>query len=135
MLKPGLGTKFNLLITFLLSLSIGSVGYYLMQKERSNQIHLSFISAKEDIRLQGAEIQNAIFEMINDVKFLARTPPVQGIVRTAKGIQFDPLDGSTQDLWRERLATIFKEFLSEKNRYIQLRYIGKQGNGREIYEL
>ncbi|KMP10461.1 hypothetical protein UR09_06155, partial [Candidatus Nitromaritima sp. SCGC AAA799-A02] len=132
MQKPGLGAKFNLLITFLLSLSIGSVGYYLLQKERSNQIHISFDTVKKDVRLQGSEIQNAIFEMINDVKFLAKTPPIQGIIRTAKGNGIDPLDGSTQELWRERLAVIFKEFLGEKSRYLQLRYIGKQGNGREI---
>ena len=35
-------------------------------------------------------------------------------------------------IWKERLEGIFKAFISEKNQYIQVRYIGKSDEGKEI---
>ncbi|VAW86678.1 Two-component hybrid sensor and regulator [hydrothermal vent metagenome] len=68
-----------------------------------------------------------------DVRFLAATPPIQGIVRSDLATDaIDPLDGSTQSRWHNRLATIFSQFLLAKPDYLQVRYIGIADGGREL---
>jgi hypothetical protein len=44
----------------------------------------------------------------------------------------DPFDGSTEEIWKNRLAQIFASLATLHPDYLQLRYIGRSGNGREI---
>ncbi len=73
-----------------------------------------------------------IDQLKSDVKFLASTPPVRGILRARNNQGIDPVDKSTEKLWRSRLSTIFEEMLYAKGRYSQIRYIGIADEGREI---
>ena len=73
-----------------------------------------------------------IEELRRDLGLLAATPPIQGIARarrTAVGI--DPVDGSSLDVWKERLAETFAATLTVKPDYLQLRYIAAD-TGREL---
>lgn len=77
-------------------------------------------------------IRSNLSELKNDALFLSSTPPIKGILRSRSNGGIDPLDGSSEELWKGRLATIFSEMLYAKKRYIQVRYIGVENNGREI---
>lgn len=63
-----------------------------------------------------------------DVLFLSETPPIQGIIRVKDNKGIDPLDGSTDKLWRERLGIIFAEKAKVSGNYIQIRYLDEKGN-------
>lgn len=71
-------------------------------------------------------------EIQRDVEFLRNTPPIQGIIRAENNQGEDPIDGSTQEQWKRRLATIFRAVLLAKPEYVQARYIGLADNGREL---
>ena len=59
-------------------------------------------------------------------------PPIQGIIRSSRNGGIDPLDGSSQELWVHRLATIFESVLARRPDHFQIRYIGLADGGKEI---
>jgi len=67
-----------------------------------------------------------------DAVILSTMPPIQGLVRSDKNGGVDPLDGSTEQLWEERLADIFATFLGARPEYFQIRFVSAAGKGLEI---
>ncbi len=67
-----------------------------------------------------------------DVLFLSRTLPVEGIVRAQLNNGVDPSDGVNEAEWERRLGAIFKALLESRPSYVRLRYIGMAHGGREI---
>ncbi len=86
----------------------------------------------ESVSVYRSGFQQKLKSIEGDTLFLSQVPPIQGIIRTQKNNGKDPLDGSSNEEWEARLASIFTKFLKDKPNYIQLRYIGVQDNGREI---
>ena len=68
----------------------------------------------------------------HDVNFLARTPPIEGMLRARAAGGIDPLDGSSEEEWRTRLAAIFRALLESRPDYSQVRFIGVSDGGREL---
>ena len=131
-MKLSLGTKISLLIALLVLFSSGTIGFFYVQKEKADLRHIALGKLKNSVRAQGEKIRNEVFELVNDTKFLARTPPIQGIIRAKEGGGLDVFDGSTEEAWRQRLMVIFEGLLAEKRKYDHVRYIGLSGNGKEI---
>ncbi|MBF0286246.1 MAG: PAS domain S-box protein [SAR324 cluster bacterium] len=77
-------------------------------------------------------ILSSIRALRGDVEFLSKTPPVQGIIRTSSVKDVDPYDGSTEAQWKDRLDSIFREFIRTKPMYMQIRFIGIADKGREL---
>ncbi len=76
--------------------------------------------------------QKQIVAFRQEVTFLSKVPPIQGIIRTRKfnGIDFNEI--TTEDLWKKRLESIFLTMLKSRPEYQQVRFISKADNGREI---
>ena len=77
-------------------------------------------------------IKNNSKKIESDVLFLAATPPIQGILRASQNNGIDPKDGSSIETWKLRLQKIFEEMMYLNTDYMQIRYIGVEGNGKEI---
>lgn len=77
-------------------------------------------------------LKQVISVMKSDVRLLSQMPPVQGIQRAKAHGGTDPLDGSSGQEWRKRLASIFTTMMRTKPRYFQIRFIGVDENGKEI---
>lgn len=69
---------------------------------------------------------------VADVRFLANTPPISGIIRAAKNDGYDQVEDTTLSLWQQRLSQIFYEFMSSQSNIAQIRYIGKANEGMEL---
>lgn len=69
---------------------------------------------------------------VADVLFLAKTPPVQGIVRATDNNNYDDLEQSSRARWQQRLSQIFQAYLSSDSAIAQIRYIGVADSGREL---
>ena len=67
-----------------------------------------------------------------DVLFLSRTLPVEGIVRAQLNNGVDPSDGVNEAEWERRLGAIFAALIESRPSYVRLRYIGTANGGREI---
>ncbi|HIB69775.1 MAG TPA: PAS domain S-box protein [Phycisphaerales bacterium] len=85
-----------------------------------------------ETHLQGLRFLARIQEVRQDVSFLSGTPPIEGIVRAKEAGGTDPLDGSTEAMWKSRLQTIFSQMAQAKPHYVQIRYIGLSDGGREL---
>jgi signal transduction histidine kinase/CheY-like chemotaxis protein len=63
---------------------------------------------------------------------ISETPPIQGLIRARQNGGIDPVDGSSEQQWRARLGQIFRAYLNANPHAIQVRYIGREAEGREI---
>ncbi len=71
-------------------------------------------------------------DVAGNAQFLADTPPAQGTARAARNDGIDPVDGSTAELWRDRLESIFVALMGSRPNYQQVRLIGLENGGHEI---
>ncbi|HBJ94487.1 MAG TPA: hypothetical protein DDZ43_16560, partial [Hyphomonadaceae bacterium] len=78
------------------------------------------------------QVESELEFIVEELNFVVRTPPIEGIIRSQHNGGVDPLGGSTTALWRARLEQIFTAMMVNQPYYSQLRYIGVANNGREI---
>ncbi|HBL62846.1 MAG TPA: methyl-accepting chemotaxis protein [Cyanobacteria bacterium UBA8803] len=64
----------------------------------------------------------------DDVLFLSKTPPVQGIIRAKDNGGVDSESNSSYDVWVERLQATFIAMMETKPYYMQVRYLDETGN-------
>ncbi len=131
-MKLKLGSKISLLVASLVLLSVGIVGYFMLEREEEHIFQRMTQESKKEVQIKGLDLKQSLMDVVNDVRFLSRVPPIQGIIRARSGNGVDPVDGSRLETWRERLNQIFEGLLNEKKNYLQVRYIGLEDNGKEI---
>ncbi|MFG6101023.1 methyl-accepting chemotaxis protein [Leptothoe sp. EHU-05/26/07-4] len=73
------------------------------------------------------EISTFLTGLNEDVLFLSKLPPVQGMIRARANGGTDPQDNSSYDEWAGRLQDVFQSIMEEKPQYMQLRYIDESG--------
>lgn len=95
-------------------------------------LNVSIEALANETHLIAEAFQTGYDEIGNDAFVVSKTPPIKGIIRSSKNKNIDPLDGSTTQLWRSRLASIFRSIMEARPHYTQMRYIGVDANGREI---
>lgn len=106
------------------------VGYVSFTNSRDILVETTIDELANDVRLHASELDMMLGSFGNDVVFLSRTPPIQGIIRANKNRGIDLVDNTTLEGWKERLGTIFEEISKVNSSYMQVRYIDE--NGQEI---
>ncbi len=88
--------------------------------------------AKQQLQTESGKEAENISAFLNgvsdDVLFLSKTPPIQGIIRSKVNGGVDPQGNSSYDAWVEQLQTIFTAMMEQKPHYMQLRYIDEKGD-------
>lgn len=110
----------------------GIISTYSFSQNIDHLFDIKVTEEENNINIFAKNIQGRIDELKSDVLFIGSTPPIEGILRASSNNGIDPNDNSTLDLWKSRLATIFKELLFAKPNYSQVRYIGVEDEGLEI---
>ena len=110
-MKFGIGFKISLLAFFLVFVTAGAIGIVLYKDASQVLIRQKLDYLKSGTQQESIRLQSKIDTLRSDLLTLVGTPPIQGIVRSRKAGGADPLEGSTEELWRQRLAVIFTEFL------------------------
>jgi len=116
-------------VSLVTSLALGAL---LVLRTTSLSRDMAVENVAHEAQLVALEFKRTYDEMINDAFVVSRTPPIQGMLRSAANNQIDPLDGSTTDQWRQRLEDIFVSMMRERTTYTQMRYIGLDNKGREL---
>ena len=100
-------------------------------KEALKEIELSQVNQQlNEIALQ---IEHSIESSKGDLKFLSNVPPVQGLVRAMANNNFDSQSNSSYEDWIERMDTIFRNFLLNKELFQSITFTNEEGT--TIYEL
>jgi PAS domain S-box-containing protein len=128
--KPTISLNFKIPILIFLvitTIMLAMLGMYYLE---SNQALIR--KGEQELLLEaharGAQLQENLTFLKNDVKFLSKVPPIHGIIRAQQNKGIDPVDGSSQEIWKQRLSSIFKEMLSSKSNYTQIAYISAEKN-------
>lgn len=92
--------------------------------------------ALEQLRLHGIRAADEVVLAINqarrDARFLAGTPPIQGIRRALEGRGLDPLGGSSLAQWEDQLAQIFLALSETRPEYFELRLSAVADAGADL---
>ena len=79
------------------------------------------------------QIEHTIDSTGRDLKFLSNVPPVQGLVRAIANNNFDAQSNSSYEDWIERMDTIFRNFLVNKELFQSITFTRE--NGSIIYQI
>ncbi len=120
----------------LLIVIAAAVLLYILQLKQHEQFQNEYRDLlKNNIQLNETRLHLRIDSLRRDVQFLARTPPVQGIVRASLDKGFDRQEGVSTAFWNQRLVENASAFAETHPEYYQIRYIGVADNGRELLRI
>ncbi|WP_165814827.1 ATP-binding protein [Labrenzia sp. 011] len=121
-----------ILTAFCVALSTLAVGSLSYVRIRSETLHLAETHLATEAELLSQRFGFDYHLIANDLRTIAETPPVQGLIRSIKSDGRDPLDGSAEADLRSRLAINFQAVLQGRPEYFQFRFIGVEDAGREL---
>ncbi len=130
--RNGLTNRIMILTACCVAISTLALGVISYLKIRSEADAIAQISLRAEVQLLSQRFYRDYYLIANDLETIAQTPPIQGLIRSLQNGGVDPRDGSTTELWRTRLATIFQAVLRGRKTYFQFRYITVDDNGREL---
>ena len=131
-MRPSITTKMTLLVSLLVIFASIAVGlpFYLSGKDILTNETFKDLSRYSDLLAE--HINRDISALEEDIHFLQRTPPIQGIIRAHQAGGIDPVTRLNDKQWHRSLEIIFTEFLRAKSSYVQLMYIDIENGGEEI---
>ncbi len=109
-----------------------ALAYVFLDEFNESLLRTRITERENEIRMHGQHILADIEELQHDLVFLSNVPPISGIIRSRNSSGVDPLDGSTDTIWRSRLSTIFHEILAAKPHYLSVRYVLAEDGGNEL---
>jgi PAS domain S-box-containing protein len=106
--------------------------FYTSQRETK-----AFLSQQEEslqylAQSQGDQLSKLIDDASKDVVSLSKTPPIINIIRAMQTPTATTSSGDSLDAWQSHLQSILIAIIENRPEYLQIRYIGLPGNGREI---
>ncbi len=121
-MKRGIAIRIAVIFSGLLLLATSTAGLMVHHAARSSLTKSSterLAHTAEVIRVRTLASVEAITK---DVRFLASTPPVQGIVRARGKRGLDPETALLDSEWRKQLQDIFKVFLENRSSFVQVSF-------------
>ena len=96
--------KMSIISFVLFLITAGTVGLIVYKAHNVALVNQEVKNLGDEAILMGIRLVSAIQTLRQDVLFLSKTPPIQGIIRARMAGGIDPLDGdgSTEKLWRQR---------------------------------
>lgn len=120
----------QLLLLVLLSATIpaAAVGLLGTISASSSLAENATVSLQGEAEENVAEIDAFLTGINEDVLFISKISPIQGMIRARANGGTDPQDDSSYDEWAGRLQELFVSMMEEKTYYMQLRYLDESGN-------
>jgi len=84
------------------------------------------------VRLLATELEGYVVGARADVRSFRAAVALEGIVRALRNGGVDPVDNTSDSVWRARMAARYLAELSAKPLYLQFRIIGADNNGKEL---
>ena len=122
--------KLSLSAVLLVLISVGIIGGLFYNKTTDLLVQHALENIAAEISETGSQLQTHIDHQRRDTLFIARTPPIQGMLRAFKNNNYDEKDKSTYRQWEKRVQEIFIGILKSKPNYLQIRFLNH--NGQEL---
>jgi len=118
-----------LAISFIASFCISSFYYYNISREALEQ-DMDLLTMQSHI--MRPQFESVFKNLRQDINVISELPPIQGIIRSVNNNGIDPVDNSSLEQWKARLASIFASMIENKRFYSQIHFVGVSGQGQEI---
>ncbi|MBF0194641.1 MAG: response regulator [Magnetococcales bacterium] len=86
----------------------------------------------DELVREKAVLHNKITTVVKDVRNLAKSDAVAGIIRANQNEGYDEEQNMTSKLWQNRLARRFSTIMEQRPEYVKIRLIGKHNQGMEL---
>jgi signal transduction histidine kinase/CheY-like chemotaxis protein len=131
-MKFSLAIKFALFAFLVAGISILFTSMLSYNDASSLMKNHSLQQLAKDLDRQIISFNQKLTLMKNDVATIARSESITGYYRAEAHDGYDELRNMTTDLWKERLTLELVGLMRQRPEYIQVRFIGKENNGKEI---
>ncbi len=85
----------------------------------------------QELMVEGALVEplikNFYTRLYNDVLFLSKTPPINGIMNAIETNNFEQ-----ENVWKDRFKQILESILQSRNDYLKIRFVGIHDSGKEL---
>ena len=102
---------------------VGVTVFFLLREGREARLR-TFVEKSHHIADQ---LEHSWSAVRSEALFLTTIPPVGGSLQAWAHDGVDPVDGSTERSWRERMARIFESMAETKLIYDQIRFLNRDG--------
>jgi len=132
-LKNNFSLPFKIALTSFLIAGIGIIATgFIFYRDGDAMLHRQALSRlNDDLRRENVRLEMAYQTFREDALFLTHSAEVRGVVRAKTGDGYDDLENTTEAVWRERLANLFRTVLQERSAYQSIRLICADDTGRE----
>jgi len=127
-----LSTRMIFAMVSLVLMTAGIIGWLNLRNIESVVLPRALGAMQARANLLGAELEAAARSARADALGFRSAVAVEGMMRAHAAGGRDPLDGTTETQWRDRLATRFVAELAAKPNYAEFRIIGVADDGREL---
>lgn len=122
-----LQTQILLLLVISTVVPVSVVGMYGIFTSSTTLSQLSENELENESEEEADEIINFLDGVNDNVLFLSKVPPTQGIIRARDGGGTDKQSNFSYADWVKQMETIFTAKMESKPTYIQLRYLDEKG--------
>jgi PAS domain S-box-containing protein len=127
-----LTTKLAVAMIALVAITVSVVGWLNYRSVEQVVIPRVLDRIESQARLVAADLESYVAGARGDVAGLRAGIGVNALMRARRAGGTDPVDGGSEQVWRERIATRLAAELEAKPTYAEIRVIGVDDGGREI---
>lgn len=125
------GKQMIVLISLLIISSVIIISFVFYEHQTATLYNQEKIIIENDQELISSVLDQSILSLKEDLDLLSSVPPIQGIVRADKD-GFDKEGNSSRAVWKQRLNSIYYNFLKSHKDYLTVRFIGIANDGKEL---
>ena len=127
-----LSTRLTVAMVALVLLTATAVGYLTYHNVEAFALPRGLDRIDTRTRVLAAELEAGVRAARADVVGFASAVAVEGIIRSRLAGGVDPIGGTSEAVWRARMASRYAAELAAKPSYREFRIIGRDDGGREI---
>jgi len=127
-----ISSRVSLLSFSMVVITAAAISIIFYQHTSQTLIQRDLDKLSHEVNVESAELRAMIHTLRQDALFLSNTPPISGVIRAHNTGGIDPLDGSSDKDWKDRLAAILQAFLHSKPHYIKANFIGLSDDVGEL---
>jgi PAS domain S-box-containing protein len=126
-----LTTKLAVAMIALVAITVSAVGWLNYRSVEQSTVPRVLDRIENQARLAAADLESFVAGARGDVASL-RSGAITALIRARLAGGIDPVDGVSEQTWRERIASRLAGQLEAKPTYAEIRFIGIADGGREI---
>lgn len=132
MKKPGISTRLAVLVTAIVVVTASILSTLIISRLNTLLIDAAAGELERESQMRANRFTSKVDELVRDTLLVASVPPVQGYIRAWQHAGVDPQDGTSAQVWRQRMQVILSGVIRNKPEYLQVRFIGMADGGREL---